>query len=168
MNSGNDDFEQLRKLLKLKRYEQPPPGYFGHLSDRIMTRLERESGTRETGLLAGLPWLARLRSVLAENPITSGIFAVCGVLMVFLANSEYLDKLAAGGNGTALAVVTGPGSGEQLAVNANFQGLRVAASSEQLSQSVISSVYPAAAAFSGFDSSLSPFSANVQPVSFNP
>ena len=29
-------------MLALKRYEQPPPGYFGRLPDRIASRLERE------------------------------------------------------------------------------------------------------------------------------
>ncbi len=44
MNSDSDNFEALRKLLALKRYEQPPPGYFSRLPDRITSRLEREGG----------------------------------------------------------------------------------------------------------------------------
>jgi hypothetical protein len=42
MNSDQENFEALRKLLALKKYEQPPPRYFSELSTRIWTRLERE------------------------------------------------------------------------------------------------------------------------------
>jgi hypothetical protein len=44
MNSDPGDFETLRKLMALKRYEQPPPGYFNRLPDKIMVRLERGEG----------------------------------------------------------------------------------------------------------------------------
>jgi hypothetical protein len=44
MNSDSNDFEALRKLVALKRYEQPPPGYFNRLPDRISSRLERGDG----------------------------------------------------------------------------------------------------------------------------
>ena len=42
MNSDQENFEALRKLLALKKYEQPPPRYFSELSSRIWTRMERE------------------------------------------------------------------------------------------------------------------------------
>jgi hypothetical protein len=44
MNS-DQDFEDLRKLLALKKYEQPPPRYFSELPGRIWVRIEREGQT---------------------------------------------------------------------------------------------------------------------------
>ncbi|MEO6034615.1 MAG: hypothetical protein ABIQ35_05125 [Verrucomicrobiota bacterium] len=42
MNPEQEDFESLRQLLALKKYEQPPPRYFSELSGRIWLRIERE------------------------------------------------------------------------------------------------------------------------------
>ena len=47
MNSEPSDFEALRKLMALKRHEQPPPGYFSRLPDKIASRLEHEGGQPE-------------------------------------------------------------------------------------------------------------------------
>jgi hypothetical protein len=44
MNSQPEDFETLRKLMALKRHEQPPPAYLHQLHHRIRTRIERGEG----------------------------------------------------------------------------------------------------------------------------
>jgi hypothetical protein len=90
MSTGTEDFEQLRKLLKLKNHEQPPPGYFDHLAGRVMQRLENQNEAK--GLGSKFPWLLRLQRTLAANPISAGILGVCGVLMVVMANYQYGDS----------------------------------------------------------------------------
>ena len=38
----DDDFDQVQRLLKCKRYEQPPPGYFNSFSDKVIARIQAE------------------------------------------------------------------------------------------------------------------------------
>jgi hypothetical protein len=40
MNESPDQFKDLQRLLTLKRYEQPPPGYFDRLQQQISTRIQ--------------------------------------------------------------------------------------------------------------------------------
>jgi len=35
------EFKNLRRLLALKKHEEPPPGYFKYLPDRIVIKIER-------------------------------------------------------------------------------------------------------------------------------
>jgi hypothetical protein len=44
MNVDPENFASLQKLLALKRLEQPPPGYFDGLADKITWRLETGEG----------------------------------------------------------------------------------------------------------------------------
>lgn len=70
-NTGN--FKELRRLLAVKRYEQPPPGYFNNFSSKIIARIE--AGERgEATVLAwqerfwAMSWLQRLWSALEAKP----------------------------------------------------------------------------------------------------
>jgi hypothetical protein len=73
MNS-DQDFEALRKLMALKRHEQPPPEYLSELSTRIITRIEHGEGRANL-------W-DRLSANLSLRPSVAYAFGltVCGAL----------------------------------------------------------------------------------------
>jgi hypothetical protein len=86
MNSEPENFESLRRLLVLKRYEQPPPGYFHEFSRQITLRLSAAPGAVPSGLegwLGQVSWLQRLWAALEGNPYAAGAFGVgvCGLLV---------------------------------------------------------------------------------------
>ena len=57
MQPEHENFEDLRRLLVLKRYEQPPPRYFNDFSRKIIARIE--AGEGEVYVSVFEQWLAR-------------------------------------------------------------------------------------------------------------
>jgi len=86
MHSDPENFEPLRRLLALKKYEQPPPGYFDRFSQQVIARIEAEGVTQKTSFLqwftSPLAWLQCAWDSLESRPALAGAFgfAVCGVL----------------------------------------------------------------------------------------
>ena len=80
MTPERDEFEQLRRLLVLKRYEQPPPGYFTQFSRQVRERLEAGDHRREVDSLedwfAQVPWLRRFWTALETKPVFAGAFGL--------------------------------------------------------------------------------------------
>src|SRR5580658_5269028 len=79
MMSDPSDFDSLRKLVRLKRYEQPPPGYFHRLPDNIIARLERGEGQanfwdRLVSVFAFRPALAYGFALSAFGALTLSVF----------------------------------------------------------------------------------------------
>ena len=87
-------FEELRRLLVLKRYEQPPPGYFDRFPDEVISRIrELESAEGLANLQPPLPWLQRLWNALEAKVVFPTAFgaAVCSVLVLGLMRSSVLQ-----------------------------------------------------------------------------
>ena len=75
-----DDDERVRRLLALKRHEQPPTGYFGGLSDEVMARLKAPSAAPPATPLSWRQWLFEFDF----KPILVGAYGmgVCGLLLL--------------------------------------------------------------------------------------
>jgi hypothetical protein len=97
MSQDTENFEQLRRLLTLKRYEQPPPRYFNDFSSQVIARIKlREQGEDRAiieRLLWEAPWLQRIWAAFEAKPILAGAFglAVCGLLVTGAIFSEKAD-----------------------------------------------------------------------------
>jgi hypothetical protein len=95
MNPEQKNFEQLRRLLALKRHEQPPPGYFNNFSAQVVARIQAdqaragENSLRER-LFGEIPWINRLWEALEAKPALAGAFGVlvCGLLISGMVYSE--------------------------------------------------------------------------------
>jgi hypothetical protein len=93
MNSDPETFEELRRLLVLKRYEQPPPGYFDRFPSEVIARIrESESASNLAILQPPVPWLLRLWNALEARVVFPTAFgaAVCSVLILGLMRSSVL------------------------------------------------------------------------------
>jgi hypothetical protein len=97
MSQDTENFEKLRRLLKIKRYEQPPPRYFNDFSSQVIARIERgERGDVHASvgrMLWEAPWLQQIWSVFEAKPILAGAFglAVCATLITGVIFSERAD-----------------------------------------------------------------------------
>ncbi len=87
--NNEEQFKQLKKLLALKRYEQPPPGYFDRLPRQIISAIEVEQTRSES-------WMLRIWSTLQRQPAFAGVFgaAMCALVIggIFFANQPSGSK----------------------------------------------------------------------------
>ena len=100
MNPESKNFEELRRLLALKRHEQPPPGYFNDFSSQIIGRIragDRADEAFGAGSFWQVPWLQRFWSAMEAKPVFAGGFAVaaCGMLLAGFFYSETPDTTGA-------------------------------------------------------------------------
>lgn len=123
MNAEPENFDQIQRVLKLKRYEQPPPRYFNDFSGQIIARIRAgEMGRHSTleGAAWEAPWLQRFMSALTNRPGLSGSFAVavCAFFVGGILYSERMDVPPAGLGMTAAAEGLAPvGGGSAMPLN---------------------------------------------------
>jgi len=78
----------------LKRYEQPPPGYFERLPGQVLARIKAGETGEPAALIDRLfgeaAWWQRLRFMLEARPAFAGAFgaAVCALLISGIVHSE--------------------------------------------------------------------------------
>ncbi len=83
----HENFDSLRGLLKLKRYEQPPPGYFDRFHRQVIARIEAGELGEPDSIVARLfgenSWWQRMSEALQARPGFAGAFgaAVCALLI---------------------------------------------------------------------------------------
>src|SRR5262245_34278820 len=102
MSPETENFESLRRLLALKRHEQPPPGYFNNFSRQVIVRIQAgERGDDAIGfgrwLLEGV-WLQRFWNAFETKPALAGAFGVmvCGLLLSGVIYSDQPVQKSAG------------------------------------------------------------------------
>lgn len=101
MNRDSENFESLRRLLALKRHEQPPPGYFNRFSGQVIARIKAgEKGEAAPALerwLGEAAWWRRICAVLEAKPLFAGAFgaAVCALLISGIVYSERAEPTPA-------------------------------------------------------------------------
>ena len=101
MTPDSENFEDLQRLLTLKRYEQPPPGYFHHFSGTVISRIEAgetgESGRLSVRISGNGSWFHNFWKALERRPALTGAFGiiVCGFFISGIALSEKSDGEAA-------------------------------------------------------------------------
>lgn len=103
-----NDFEKLRVLLRLKRHELPPPGYFVCFSSKILARIEAEADFEPQG------WWQRFLARFESNPVLACAYSVAigGLLVVAMGLSQVLGReqvASLPGAGTWLATIPAAG-----------------------------------------------------------
>lgn len=70
MDNGQEQFEALQRLLRVKRHEVPPPGFFDTFPDRVRQRIARGEN------LDRRPWWER---VLVWEPLRPALAGACAL-----------------------------------------------------------------------------------------
>ena len=97
MNEEQQNFEALQRLLKLKRYEQPPPGYFSDFSTQVTRRIRLGGKEDKPGLFEFLfieaPWLQRAMEIFQAKPGVAWSFGlgVCALVISGVVYSETVE-----------------------------------------------------------------------------
>ena len=88
MSDKNNNFRDLKRLLKLKQHEIPPPGYFNHFSGDVLSRIRAgETGGGSSFLeriQSDSPFASALLQLFVSRPGIVGAFATSICLLLLL------------------------------------------------------------------------------------
>jgi hypothetical protein len=111
MNSEQNDFQDLRRLLVLKRHEQPPPGYFNNFSTQVIVRIRAGEEGRDGSLVerldAGSARIHKLWGMISGKPILVGAFGAAAVSLV-IGVTVFSDNADIQQTGAATVAVSQP------------------------------------------------------------
>ena len=99
MYPDSESFDPLRRLLALKRYEQPPPGYFQNFPRQVIARIQAGERAQDSSALQRwfweAPWLQRLWAALESKPALAGAIGVaaCAMLLAGFVFSKTPDTV---------------------------------------------------------------------------
>jgi hypothetical protein len=102
MNENENQFQELRRLLKLKQHEIPPPGYFNRFSGEVVARIRASEAARNRSLGERMqiqsPWLKSFLRLFESKPGVIGTFAtsICLLLVLGVFMAEHGDTDTAG------------------------------------------------------------------------
>ena len=95
MNENENNFDSLRRLLKLKRHENPPPGYFNDFSSSVTARIRAgEADVNKSAaerLAVEAPWLMKFLQFFEAKPAFAGGFALA-LCLLLLAGIVFEDR----------------------------------------------------------------------------
>jgi len=164
MNQNEQNFYELKMLLKLKQHEIPPPGYFNNFSGQVIARIQAgESGVRRSfieRLESHSPWVANFLRVFETRPGLVGGFATSLCLLLVLV-AVFADR--PDGASKNLLTVSPPATDSSVASMAAPSLLAASDSGIVASTNPVTSLQPVATLF-GLPNSGSLF----QPASFAP
>ena len=112
MSEQNNNFRDVKRLLKLKQHEVPPPGYFNHFSADVISRIRAGDTSASEGFLARAESNSLMMSLLhifQAKPGVIGGFAtsLCLLLLFGVVLAERPDATSAPGDVTAMQTAQG-------------------------------------------------------------
>lgn len=101
MNESNNNFDELKRLLKFKRREIPPPGYFNSFSGEVISRIRAGEAGGSQSLaeqLRDTTWLESLMRIFQAKPGVIGGVAtsLCLLLLIGVVLADRPDQAPTG------------------------------------------------------------------------
>ena len=150
MNQKENNFEDLKRLLKLKQHEVPPPGYFNHFSDHVVSRIRagEAGGSRSMmeQLESSAPWVVNFLRIFETRPGVVGAFAtsLCLLLVLVVVFAERADRAS-----KTLLTISEPAAAGSAVASMASPSLMVASESSGIvaSTNPVTSLQPVATMF---------------------